>query len=113
MSLPNRYSQCYVYYDLADRSEAGMHMLYYFWRMAKMSFKNHKAELNKINLFIDFGDAGDDLSDSDIDSDSNNENEDEGNINANVSSTDSLGDQIFNFWNLRKKKIVSDFAILG
>ena len=99
--------------QLADRSEAGMHMLYYFWRMAKMSFENHKAELNKINSFIDFGDAGDDLSDGDIDSDSNNENEDEGNLNTNVSSTNNLGDQIFNFWNLRKKKIVSDFAILG
>ena len=98
---------------LADRSEAGMHMLYYFWRMAKMSFENHKAELNKINSFIDFGDAGDDLSDGDVDSDSDNENEDEGNINANVSSTDSLGDQIFHYWNSRKKKIVSDFAILG
>ena len=97
---------------LADRSEAGMHMLYYFWRMAKKSLEDSKESLNDIKSFIDDGDTGSDVSDGDNDDESDNEFYLETNPkDINVSTL--LGNAICNLWNHRKKQIVSGYAIVG
>ena len=59
---------------LADRSEAGMHILFYFWRMASISLNNSQLELNNITTFVKCGDDGDDLPDcnDNIESDDDN-----------------------------------------
>ena len=37
---------------LADRSEAGMHMLYYYIRMAKLAITKHCMKLNQVNFLV-------------------------------------------------------------
>ena len=62
---------------LADRSEAGMHILFYFWRMASISLNNSQLELNNITTFVQMGDDGEDLSDGDDDIKSDDDNWDD------------------------------------
>ena len=69
-----------------------------------LSFENNKSDLNNIDSFIGFGDAGDDLSDGGEKSDSENEYGDEVNNNNNVRCSGDLGTLIYDFWNNRKKK---------
>ena len=59
---------------LADRSDLGMHMLYYFSRMAKKAISSRKDDLNKITRMGPFEEV--DTSDSDISSDDSTGDED-------------------------------------
>ena len=98
---------------LADRSEAGMHMLYYFWRMARISLHNSQLELNNITTFVECGDDGDDLSDGNDDIQSDDDNWDDRKSNNTLDMNNNLGKNILLIWNKRKNQIVNDFAVLG
>ena len=106
---------------LADRSEAGMHMLYYYIRMAKNAMTKHCTKLNNVSYLVP------DDQDVDVDDGSEPESEectdDEDDIRTNKrrnvrgesekASDMKLGDCIQYFWKCRSKIIKSDFAITG
>ena len=47
---------------LADRSEAGMHMLYYYIRMAKNAMTKHCTKLNNVSYLVPDNQDVDDVS---------------------------------------------------
>ena len=100
---------------LADRSVAGMHMLYYFTRMSKRALNKEKLRLNRINKIVSDKYDQEDL--SDVDSNTSSDSEDENIDNKDVEDEEAivppLGDSILEFWRKRSKKLKSDFAIAG
>ena len=100
---------------LADRSNAGMRMLYNFSRMAKKAISSRKDDLNKITRMGPFKEV--DTSDSDRSSDDSTGDEDidsdnKKNKQVNVSGM-KLGDCVVNLWATRSWCIRSDFAVTG
>ena len=88
---------------LADRSEAGMHILFYFWRMASISLNNSQLELNNITTFVQMGDDGEDLSDGNNEIESDVDDWDERNSNVVIDmNSNKLGADILSQWNKRE-----------
>ena len=104
---------------LADRSEAGMHMLYYFTRMAKKSILSRQSSLNKITVTVPLDDDQSDESDSTSDDsivDDISDSEARKRV-VPIQSDDvslmKLGDCIVKLWDKRRKLITTDFAVTG
>ena len=91
---------------LADRSVAGMHMLYYFTRMSKRALNKEKLRLNRINKIVSDEYDQDDL--SDVDSNTSSDSEDENMDNKDVEDEEAieapLGDTIFEILEEKKQK---------
>ena len=99
---------------LSDRSEAGMHMLYYYYLKADESLQAQREELNKLDAsMLSDRFAVEFKSDNQHEAFTGDKDEEPALIdemNARNSS-EVLGDAIIELWDARKGQLVSDYAI--